>query len=705
MARQVKTFCRICDPACPLTASVDDAETISALEPDREHPAGSVACHKGLSYLEVHRDPDRLNVPLRRQNAKSDEDAVFEEISWDVATAECAERLKTIIDTHGPNAVAVYFGNPGVYNARGLTYGGAFGKMLGTGMLFSANTQDMSNRMVAAAALYGSLAVMIPDLQNTEYLLCMGANPRVSKWTVFSTANDSGRAMEAVKQRGGKICFVNPRVTESSTPETGETLLIKPGADVYFLAALLHELNALDGFDRDAIARSGIGMEEALAFASNYSAERVQGVTGIEASAIKSVASSFSKAKGAGIYISVGVNQGRQGLLAAWLADLIVFATGNLGKRGGMYKPTGLNTVYQPVRIGAIRVDTSLGELSYSMPGSAPLPTVALADLIAAGDVKAVVNLAGNPLQSAAGEGRLREAFAKLDLLVAVDIQRNATAEASDYVLPATDFLERADINLVAQGGQAIPYLQYTDPVVPPAHQRRDEWRILTDIGRAMGAYQGDDPDGWAIVNHVLAANGQSIENLKAMPHQTVFFDPTAYDDLYEKCLKHEDGKVHCYPEEFVEAGLYDRCETIFKELEQESDDGLKMISMRTAYMHNSWMANLKKFRRGAQSVNPLHLSPADAAARQVVDGDRVRVFNSYGSIETRVRIDESLRQGAVAMTHGYGSGRAAMRTAEANPGANPNKLVPDTMDTVEPLSNMSWIGAYPVEVEKLAYS
>ncbi|MCY4426581.1 MAG: molybdopterin-dependent oxidoreductase [Halieaceae bacterium] len=702
MTKQVKTFCRICDPACPLTASVDDSGSITQLEPDREHPVGGIACHKGLSYLDLHRDQDRLNAPLRRENAKGDAAGIFEEVSWDTATRECAERLRAIISEHGPNAVAIYSGNPGVYNARGMTYGGAFSKMLGTSMMFSANTQDMSNRMVAAAGLYGSLSIMTPDLVNTDYLICMGSNPRVSKWTVFSTPNDSGRTMEAVKQRGGKICFVNPRVTESSTPETGETLLIKPGADVYFLAAVLHELNVTGALDQEVIARWGVGMEEALAFASQYPAERVQGVTGIAASEIKAVAADFRAAGAATIYVSVGVNQGRQGLLAAWLADLIVFATGNLGKRGGMYKPTGLADFYPPMPIDSISVDTSLGELRYTMGGPAPLPTIALAELINNGDIKALVSLAGNPLLSAAGEDQLREAFSKLELLIAVDIQRNATAEASDYVLPATDFLERADINFVAKGLQPIPYVQYTDPVVQPAHERRDDWRILTDIAREMGAYQGEDPDGWGIVNQMLAMDELSIDDLKAMPHQTKIFENTPHDDLFKKCLKHADGKVHCFPPEFVGAGIFERSEAIFQELDLEPDNALKMISMRTAYMHNSWMSNLKKFRRGAQSTNPLHLNPGDAAQREVADGDKVRVFNQYGSIETRVRLDESLRPGAVAMTHGYGGGRGAMRIAEANPGANPNKLVPNTMDTVEPLSNMSWIGAYPVEVEKV---
>ena len=702
MSSLVKTFCRICEPACPLDAFVGDDGMIADLKPDLDHPVGGVACHKGLSYIDLHHHADRLNYPAKRLNSKTEAVGQFEEIGWTDAIENIADTLTRIINEHGPNAVAIYSGNPGVFNSRAMVYGGAFVQMLGTQMVFSANTQDMANRMVAAGAMYGSLAVMIPDLPNTQYLLCMGANPRVSKWTVFSSPNDSGKSMEEMKKRGAKICFVNPRKTESSTTETGETLLIKPGTDVYFLAALLNEIARIGGIKTDIIDEWAEDLGQALEFAAKYPASQVSDVTGLSVNDIVSVAKEFCAADGAAIYISVGVNQGRQGVLAAWLADLIVFATGNLGRKGGMYKPTGFADVYGPVQLGAIKVQTSLGELTYTAPGPAPLPAIALAELINSGDVKAVINLSGNPLTSAGGEHKLRAAIGKLDLLVSVDIQRNSTAEMSDYVLPAADFLERADINMIAKGGQPEPYVQYTDAVVAPRFGRRHDWRILLDIAEQMGLHPGGEVDGWTIINQILAADGLSIDQLKVMPAQTKIFTKTDYADLYQKCLKHEDGKVHCFPSEFVESGLLERCEQIYLELRDEAPNSLKMISMRTPHMHNTWFANVKKFRRGGLSVNPLHMSVEDAEHYGLTEGAHVRVFNQFGSLETIVRIDEGLRSGAVAMAHGYGKGRPAMRYAEANPGANSNQLVPNTMDTVEPLSNMSWIGAYPVRVERL---
>jgi formate dehydrogenase len=384
------------------------------------------------------------------------------------------------------------------------------------------------------------------------------------------------------------------------------------------------------------------------------------------------------------------------------LADLIVFVTGNLGRKGGMYKPTGFADFHPPVPLDMIKVETSLGELSYTAPGPIPLPTVALPELIEAGDIKALVCLAGNPLLSAGGATKLRAALGKLDLLVAMDIQRNSTAEVADYLLPATDFLERADINMVARGSQPNPYVHYTDAVVSPKYERRNDFEVLLEIAKKMGVFPGEDPDGWGIINKILEPDGLSIDKLKALPHQTHSFENKPYDDVYAKCLKHPDGKIHCFPAAFEAAGLFERCDAIFEELQNEDEDVLKMISMRSPYMHNTWFSNVKKFRRGAQSINPLRINSEDAKARGITDGEIVKVYNTYGEIETPVIVDDDMRRGAVAMSHGYGKGRAAMRNAEANPGANPNELAPNTMDTVEPLSNMSWIGAYPVRLERL---
>src|SRR3546814_21040908 len=128
-------------------------------------------------------------------------------------------------------------------------------------MGFSAATLDASNKFAGAGAIYGSAgAFMAPDIYHTHYLLVLGSNPRVSHWTLVSAPNDID-VIKQVQRRGGKVRFVNPRRIESSTDETGPTLRIRPGTDVYFLAAVLHEIDRLQGFDEALIDRYGKNVE------------------------------------------------------------------------------------------------------------------------------------------------------------------------------------------------------------------------------------------------------------------------------------------------------------------------------------------------------------------------------------------------------------------------------------------------------------
>ena len=428
MNKQQPTYCRICEPCCPLLAEVDKKGDIVGLKPNFDHPAGGVACHKGLSYLEVHNDPDRLDYPLRRRNSREEATGDFERIDWETAFTEVGAKLKSLVAKHGPNSVAVYYGNPMAWNNRFGNYLAEFSYLLGTQMRFSATTQDMSNRVINGIAMYGTSTVMVPDIIHTDYLLCLGANPRVSKWTLVSVANDSGKTIENIKSRGGKVCFVNPRKTESSITTTGETLLIKPVTDAYFLAAVLNEVEILGGFDENMLAKHGSNVAQFKAYIKKYPAERVTSITGISVEGIKTVAADIVAAKSSAITISTGINQSRQGMICSWLADMLTFATGNLGRKGGSYEPTGYSDYYPKQKLNAEIVKTSSGDYALPKPaGLMVLPGNVLADLANSGDIKAIICASGNPVLSVGGESKMRDAFKKLDLMVSIDFMKNST--------------------------------------------------------------------------------------------------------------------------------------------------------------------------------------------------------------------------------------------------------------------------------------
>ena len=150
----VKTFCRLCEPSCGLVAEVQGPVLVS-LKPDREHPVTEgYACHKGLAVADLHVDPDRLNHPMQRGA-----DGAWTTLSWDTAMSGIATQLRSITDRYGPEAVAMYTGNPLAFNALGQPATGALARGLGIRRAFSSGTQDCANKFTASEAIYRSSTV------------------------------------------------------------------------------------------------------------------------------------------------------------------------------------------------------------------------------------------------------------------------------------------------------------------------------------------------------------------------------------------------------------------------------------------------------------------------------------------------------------------------------------------------------------------
>ncbi|MFI6313917.1 molybdopterin-dependent oxidoreductase [Nocardia fusca] len=706
-SEQVHTFCRICEPGCGLLAEVRDGK-VARLRPDTAHPVHKgFCCHKGVHYLQVHDDPDRLDRPLKRRAPRAAESGDFEPVDWNNAFRDIADRIQEIRGRYGRNALAIYQGNPSAFNGAYYANAARIARGFDTRMRFSAGTQDTSAKYAASEAIYGaSMAHPIPDLLHTHYFLCLGSNPAVSHMTLLHISDPMAK-LRAVRARGGTVLFVNPRLIESSTPDTGEVLLIKPDTDFFFLAALLHEIVFRIGFDRAAVEEHARNIDDLLDFVRRYPPDRVGAVTGIAVETIRRVADEFCAAPSASVYMATGVNQGRLGALAYWMLTMVSLFSGNLGRRGGNIYSRGIADAVRGTkrRRADPYFDSPLGELRTV---SGDLPAALLPDFIEQSDepVRALIVVSGNPLLSVGGEQRLRRAFEKLELIVTIDLYRTVTGEMADYVLPATDWLERADFNFLNTLGVALePYVQYTPAVVEPAGERRDDWWILSRIQQELGVptlLDDPDPDPFAPIDAVLRDAGTSLDRLAALPCATEVLPEADPAHVFDIAVQHDDGLIDCCPELFRRA--YDTAETHFAELAAESPGQLKLITRRTHYMINSWLHNLPVFDREIHRGNPLWMHPADARYRGLVEGDPVVVRNRYGAVEAELQYDESLRTGVVAMTHGWGQHRAhGLGVARHKAGVNANHLAPTGRDGYDPLSNQSHLTGINVEVLRAA--
>jgi anaerobic selenocysteine-containing dehydrogenase len=285
-----------------------------------------------------------------------------------------------------------------------------------------------------------------------------------------------------------------------------------------------------------------------------------------------------------------------------------------------------------------------------------------------------------------------------------MDLYRNATGEYAHYLLPSTDMFEREDINITGLGLQYQPYVQFTERVVAPLAERREEWWVLARLAEELGlpSRLGEEARAglWDRIDHMLRTRGTSLDDVRSRPHGLVFEEGLQPGAFYGEQLQTADGKVDCCPHAF--AAALDRAARIFAELEGEEENLLKLITRRDPHMHNSWYANVESMKRSTDR-NYLFMHPEDARARGIGEGARVRLWNEHGSRELEVRDDPALRRGVVALTHGWGNAESpGMRVAQRTPGTNANALLPVGPGSFEPLSSQAFMTGVPVQVSPL---
>jgi len=321
---QKKTFCRICEVHCGLRVDFDAEGAITSLRPDHEHPVSQgYVCAKGTRFLEVANHPKRLMHPLVRQP-----DGTYQQVSWKEALDYFKERIRPILKTAGPHAIALYLGTPAIHNfLGGLAYIG-LARALGTRNLYSAGSQDNDSKMVASRLVHGNEWIApIMDLEQADFALLFGTNPAVSQGTYMHLRGGT-TAFDRFKKRGGDMVIVDPRRTES-VERWGGHVPIHPGTDIFLLLALLHELRDLSRPNPRVS-----GLDELLKVAAGYPAERAALLTGIPLERIRELASSIRQAERATLFLSVGVNQGPFGTLSSVALQALAYLSGNFDREG-----------------------------------------------------------------------------------------------------------------------------------------------------------------------------------------------------------------------------------------------------------------------------------------------------------------------------------------------------------------------------------
>src|SRR5437667_6196224 len=250
MVRTAYTTCPLCEATCGLELTVD-RDRITGVRGDAEDvfSAGFI-CPKGASFGQLDADPDRLRTPRVRRDGK------LLPATWEEAFAAADAGLRAVIDEHGRDAVAMYLGNPTVHTMAGGLYAGFLRRAFGTRNVYTASTLDQMPKHVSCGYLFGSpLAIPVPDIDRTDFLLILGADPYSSNGSLWTVPDAPGR-LKALQARGGRFVVVDPR--RSRTARVADRYLpIRPGTDVYLLLGMVHELFARDLVRLDRLADPG----------------------------------------------------------------------------------------------------------------------------------------------------------------------------------------------------------------------------------------------------------------------------------------------------------------------------------------------------------------------------------------------------------------------------------------------------------------
>jgi len=710
MAELHYAICNFCDASCGLEIESEGRRVLGirgdALDPfSRGH-----ICPKGTAHQDVLEDPDRLRRPVQRVGDQ------WREASWAPALEEIGRRIVEIQRRHGKDAFAIYYGNPIGHSYQSMLALLPLLKLAGTRNLFSSNSVDAHPRMLVSRLLYGNQALLpVPDIERTDFFVVQGANPMVSNGSVMSAPDVKAR-LKAIRDRGGRIVVIDPRRTETAAI-ADEHHFIRPGTDALFLLAVIHVLLERRGLASEMRALVN-GADELERIARAYTPEAVEAAVGIAAGTIRRLAEAFAAAPSAVWYGRMGTCTQEFGCLSTWLIDVVNVITGNLDRPGGaMFATPAVDLAGLARRLG----DPGHFGRWRSRVGGLPefngeFPVAALADEIetpGAGQIKALLVVAGNPVLSNPNGRRLDRALQQLELLVSLDFFINETSRHAHFVLPPTTMLEGDHYPLLELTMAVRNVAHYAPAVLAPEAGQKADWEIflelLGSIARARGPLGipvrwgarllGKAIGSGVLLDLLLRAGPQrlSLRRLREAPHG---IDLGPLEPRLRKVIHTPDKRIPLVPP--LLAADLPRLAGRLAGAADPSDSRLLLISRRTLRSMNSWLNNCLRLVRGRARCTLL-MHPRDAAARGLDGVSRVVVRSHTGAIEVPLELSEQVMPGVVSLPYGWGHDRAGSRLTVARrfAGANMNDLLDER--SYDRVSGTTVLDGIPVTVHAAA--
>ncbi|MFO0555871.1 MAG: molybdopterin-dependent oxidoreductase [Polyangiaceae bacterium] len=708
--------CPLCEAICGLELETD-GERVTAVRGDPDDPfSRGFLCPKGAALGALHEDPDRLRRPLLRDGA------TFREVGWEEALDAAARGLHSVQEKYGRDALASYLGNPTVHNTGALVFGPTFSRALRTKNRFSATSVDQLPHQLAAFWMFGHQFLLpIPDVDRTDFMLILGANPVASNGSLMTAPDMRGR-LERILARGGKVVVVDPRRNETARVAS-EHHFIRPGTDVWLLAAIV-----AIALDEAARGRSR-GLGRAAAFSENLDTLRevVQPFTpavaaertGLAPEIIERLALELARAPSAIVYGRFGLSTQRHGGLCQWLVNAANLVTGNFDRPGGvLFTRPAIDAVDAPSGMGISRggfgrFHTRVRKLPEF---GGELPVAALAEDIATpgeGQIRGLITIAGNPVLSTPTGSALDAALAGLEFMVSVDFYLNETTRHAHVILPPPSPLERPHYDVAFHHLAVRNTAKFAPALFAPGPDQRPDHVILLELTRRLLALRKEltlaNKLQFAALERLgvegmldlglrggpyglRALPGRKPLSLRALERAPHGIDLGALEPSMPGRMKRWKRAIDLAPAPAAEALRALASSEIGARAE------LVLVGRRHLRSNNSWLHNLPKLVAG-KPICTLEMHPDDARARGIESGATVTLSSRVGDVEALVELTDAVMPGVVSLPHGFGHGRprTQLTVASATPGPSVNDVTDASV--VDELTGNAVLSGVPVTV------
>ncbi|WP_333647516.1 molybdopterin-dependent oxidoreductase [Candidatus Binatus sp.] len=718
-----KTACILCGVNCGIEVKLDGRH-IARVRGNREHVAShGYACEKAQRLDYYQNGKDRLTSPLRRRP-----DGSFEEVSWETAIREVAERFVHVRDTYG-GASIFYYGGGGQGNHLCGSYGASTRRALGSVFSSNALAQEKTGEFWVDHMLFGT--GLSGSYQHAEVAVFVGKNPWQSHG--FQRARPILREIAADPNRA--LIVIDPRRTE--TAEMADYhLRVRPGTDAFCLSAILGVFVQEDLINHDFIRARSQNSDEPFAALTDVPVADYCGRAGVTEASVRDVARRIARASSVSIYEDLGIEQSLHSTLNSYLEKLLFAVTGNIGKPGAMNAGTSLTGMFGGALSSAASPVGGHRIIGGMIPANV-IPDEILTDHPKR--FRAMLIESENPAHSVADSTRMREALRALEFVVVIDVAMTESAREAHYVLPASSQYEKWEATFF--GAAFDTATQYANtftlraPILDPIPGTLPEGEIHRRLVRAIGAMTDDD----VAPLHAAAAKGRAAYANELMrvvserPHLAEVMTVLLYETLGPTLGAGNEnaasvwGIAHNfarrYPESLRRAGFSgegaELGDALFDAILKNRSgvvisidpyaETWRRIHERTINLTiPELIPELKSLREEHPSCDPefpfvlsagqrrsstantiirdpqwrpkdpagaLYMNPADASALGVQSGGRVRIITKRASAESVVVLTDTMLPGHVALPNGTGLWYPDREGQEFQYGVAPNEL------------------------------